>query len=120
MMAGVPIEERARHRRRGRQAGRRRLTPSLIDQGVVGGGRYRPLSEDDCRAVHATTLELLSTLGLTRPIPSIVQRVAAKGGQLTPHGRLLFPKALVEDVIAGARRGRVVPDWHGPRPLPDS
>lgn len=83
-----------------------------MDRGAVGGGRYRPLSEDDCRAVHATTLDLLSTLGLSQPIPSMVERVVANGGRLTPDGRLLFPKALVEDVIAGARRDIVL---HGRR-----
>ena len=79
-----------------------------IGRGVGGGGRYRPLSGDDCRAVHATTLDLLSTLGLTQPIPSMVKHVVANGGRLTPDGRLLFPKALVEDVIAGARRDIVL------------
>ena len=112
-MDGAPIEERARHRRRGRLPGRRRPAPASLDRGVAGGGRYRPLSEDDCRAVHATTLELLSTLGLSQPIPSMVEHVVAKGGRLTPDGRLLFPKALVEDVIAGARRDIVL---HGRRP----
>ena len=107
------MEERARPRRRGRHAGRRLPSPAPVDRGAVGGGRYRPLSEDDCRAVHATTLDLLSTLGLTQPIPSMVKRVVAKGGRLTSDGRLLFPKALVEDVIAGARRDIVL---HGRRP----
>ena len=30
----------------------------------------------------------------------MVERVVAKGGRLTPDGRLLFPKALVEEVSA--------------------
>ena len=112
MTDGAPTEERARHRRRGRLPGRRRPAPASLDRGVGGGGRYRPLSEDDCRAVHATALDLLSTLGLSQPIPSMVDRVVAKGGRLTPDGRLLFPAALVEDVIAGTRRDIVL---HGRR-----
>ena len=43
----------------------------------------------------------------------MVKRVVAKGGRLTPDGRLLFPKALVEDVIAAARSDIVL---HGRRP----
>ena len=58
-------------------------------------------------------LDLLSTLGLSQPVPSMVDCVVAKGGQLTPDGRLLFPKALIEDVIANARRDIVL---HGRRP----
>ena len=43
----------------------------------------------------------------------MVARVTAAGGRLTDQGRLLFPRALVEDVIAGARRDVTI---HGRRP----
>ena len=79
--------------------------------GVVGG-RYRPLSEAQARRVHKTALDLLEKVGLASPTDSLVQTVTQAGGALGDDGRLRFPRALVEDVIAGARRDVVV---HGQR-----
>lgn len=72
--------------------------------GVIGG-RFRPLSDDEVALVEETALSLLETLGLSQAIPSMVDRVTAAGGTLTGDGRLLFPKALVQETITGARRG---------------
>lgn len=113
MQDGLDIANRTRPRRRGRQVGQPR--PSVLKPGVRGeiGGRYHPLSDDDCRQVHATVLDLLEDLGLSQPIPSMINLVTAKGGRLTEDGRLLFPRGLVEDVISGLRRDIIL---HGQRP----
>ena len=74
----------------------------------VEGGRYRPLSDTGLQRMHATVLDLLERVGLSQAIPSMVEKVAAKGGKLTADGRLLFPRALVEDVIANARKSFVM------------
>ncbi|MDX1576808.1 MAG: trimethylamine methyltransferase family protein, partial [Kiloniellales bacterium] len=79
----------------------------------VEGGRYRPLTEREVTRIHETALDLLERIGLASAIPSMVERVVAAGGRLTETGRLLFPRALVEDTVAGARRSFVV---HGQRP----
>ncbi|MEM7122216.1 MAG: trimethylamine methyltransferase family protein, partial [Pseudomonadota bacterium] len=80
--------------------------------GVVGG-RYRPLSGQEEHAVHEAALHLLETLGLSQAIPSMVDRVTARGGSLTDDGRLLFPRDLVLETIETARRDVVL---HGQRP----
>jgi len=74
----------------------------------VEGGRYRPLSDENLARMHATVLDLLERIGLTQAIPSMIELVCAHGGRLTDSGRLLFPRALVEDVIAGACKSFVM------------
>jgi len=73
------------------------------------------LSEAQARRVHETALELLETVGLASPTDSMARTVTEAGGNLGDDGRLRFPRALVEDVIAGARRDVVV---HGRRDAP--
>lgn len=66
----------------------------------VEGGRYKPLSRTEQDRIHTAVLDLLERVGLSQAIPSMVELVSARGGRLTDQGRLLFPRALVEDVIA--------------------
>ena len=66
----------------------------------VEGGLYKPFSTQEQDRIHAAVLDLLERVGLTQAIPSMAQLVTAKGGRLTAEGRLLFPRALVEDIIA--------------------
>lgn len=70
----------------------------------VEGGRYKPLSQKDIERIHQTVLALLENVGLSQAIPSMVKLVSNRGGSLTEDGRLLFPRALVEDVIANIRK----------------
>ena len=79
----------------------------------VEGGRFRPLSNGEEAAVHDAVLYLLETLGLSQAIPSMVEKVTARGGELTEDGRLLFPRDLVLETIETARRDVVL---HGQRP----
>ena len=58
--------------------------------------------------MHATVLDLLERIGLSQAIPSMIELVCARGGRLTDDGRLLFPRALVEDVIANACKSFVM------------
>lgn len=78
----------------------------------VEGGRYKPLTEVEERLVNDAVLDLLETLGLSQPIPSMVEKVVARGGKLTDEGRLLFPRKLVLEMIDSARRDVVL---HGQR-----
>ena len=74
----------------------------------VEGGCYRPLSAENLDRMHATVLDLLERIGLSQAIPSMIELVCARGGRLTDDGRLLFPRALVEDVIANACKSFVM------------
>jgi len=98
-----------------RRPGRRKKT--ALDESVsleppvwpgVEGGFYKPLSEQDMARIHATVLDLLERVGLSQAIPSMIELVTASGGKLTEDGRLLFPRALIEDVIANARKAFVL------------
>ncbi len=104
--------------RRGRRARHaEHAAPLPLDERPVWrglpGGRYKPLSDAEVARVHETALTLLDDIGLASAIPEMVDLVGARGGRLTDQGRLLFPRALVEEVIAGLRRDVVL---HGQRP----
>ena len=61
------------------------------------GGRFMPLTEDELARVHEAMLELLENVGFARSIPSCIELVTDAGGTLTPEGRLLFPRELIEN-----------------------
>jgi len=66
------------------------------------GGRYRPLTEADEKQIHSTILDVLENIGMGDPIPIVKERALERGCFMNEHGRLCFPRALVEDVIANA------------------
>lgn len=102
-----------RRRRGGRAALRAmRAAPLPSDERPVRagmeGGRYRPLRERDVPRIHEAALEVLEHIGLAQPLPSCVEALTRVGAHLSPAGRLLFPRALVEDTIAHAARDIVL------------
>lgn len=84
-----------------RQAGdhRRVVRPGLQ------GGQYRPLSERDVERIHDAALSVLAEIGVADAPRELVELALARGCRLDERGRLLFPRMLVEDVIARAARG---------------
>jgi len=66
------------------------------------GGCYRPLSEQQMRQVHHTVLDVLENIGMGDPIPALEEHALKRGCHINEHGRLCFPRALVEDVIAAS------------------
>ncbi len=62
----------------------------------MSGGRFKPLTEDQLARVHQAMLDLLENVGFSRAIPSCVEMVLKAGGKLSPSGRLLFPRELIE------------------------
>ncbi len=67
-------------------------------------GRYRPLTDPEVRQIHETALRLLAEVGLADAPESGVEYLTRAGCTLSDRGRLLFPRALVEDTIAKAAR----------------
>ena len=90
--------------RRGRKA--RRASPpdqTAIKPGVSGGA-YKPLTGPDIERVHQAVLEVLETIGIADPIPIVEEHALKQGCWMNDGGRLCFPRALVEDIIASAKR----------------
>src|SRR5271165_7440088 len=68
------------------------------------GGRYKPLCDADVLRIHHAALDVLESIGLADATPSGVEYMTRVGAKLTPEGRLIFPRALVEDTVARAAR----------------
>jgi trimethylamine--corrinoid protein Co-methyltransferase len=82
----------------------------------MSGGRYKPLSDADVLRIHHAALDALESIGLADAPPSGIELMVAAGAKLTDSGRLLFPRALVEDTLAKAGRRFVL---HGQDPRHD-
>ncbi len=72
-------------------------------------GNYRPLAESDLARIHVASLDILERIGIADATPAWRDRVVAAGGSVSAAGRLCFPRALVEDAIAGAGRNITLP-----------
>ncbi len=70
------------------------------------GGQYRPLTDAGVRAIYDTALRLLNELGMGEAPAVLANRCIEKGAYLR-DGRLCFPRAMVEDIVAGAAKSFV-------------
>ena len=59
--------------------------------------------------IHHTALDLLEKVGVASPTPLLLALVTGAGGRIDDEGRLLFPRDLVEDIIAGGNHSFVLP-----------
>ncbi len=103
-------------RRSGGRAGRIASRQAPLEQDVrpvrpgLSGGLFRPLTEAQMQDVYETALVLLEDIGMGSPIPEFVQVVSDAGGFVDEHGRLRYPRALVEQAIVTANKEWI---WHG-------
>ena len=74
------------------------------------GGQYKPLSEQEIKAIYDTALRLLAQLGMGEVPDRLVKIFLAHGATQNASGRVMFPNALVEDAIANAAQKFV---FHG-------
>jgi len=72
--------------------------------GGLSGGRYRPLTQIDMENIHQAALTVLETTGLADHFEELLELVLPKGAVMNAHGRLCFPRALMEDILAGAAK----------------
>ncbi len=70
----------------------------------MSGGQYRPLSDAQVARIHNAALDALEQIGLSQAPPSGVEIMTRAGAILGDDGRLRFPRALVEDMLAKAAR----------------
>jgi len=87
--------------RRGRKSRRESPPAASAVRPGLPGGRFRPLTESDEKQIHHTILDVLENVGMGDPIPVVREHALQRGCFLNEHGRLCFPRGLVEDVIAG-------------------
>ncbi len=71
----------------------------------MSGGQYNPLTEANVRRIHEAALQALEEIGLADAPPSGVAILTGAGAIQGADGRIRFPRALVEDMLAKAARG---------------
>ncbi len=71
----------------------------------LSGGTYNPLTDAEVARIHETALRALEEIGLLDAPPSGIEIMTRAGAILGSDGRLRFPRALVEDMLAKASRG---------------
>jgi trimethylamine--corrinoid protein Co-methyltransferase len=68
------------------------------------GGHYQALRPADIEKIHEAALDVLASIGIADAIPSCVELMTSKGCTLSPEGRLLFPRALIDETLQMAGR----------------
>ncbi len=102
-------EPRRAARTGGREA-RRAARAAPLDEALrpiragLPGGQYRPLTEAGMARIHAAALEALEVIGLSQAPKSGVEILTGAGAVQGDDGRIRFPRALVEDMLAVAAR----------------
>ena len=66
------------------------------------GGQYRPLSDSQLQAIVDSAFEILATIGMGEVPPKLFDAALKNGGVRSAENRLLFPRSMMEDIIAGA------------------
>ena len=105
--------DRSSRSRAARVAERRSIRRSEAVRPGLPGGVYKPLSDRDLERIGDTAFAILANIGLSAVTDEIRDYATAKGAYFNAHGRLCFPRALVEDLIANAAREIV---YHGRDP----
>jgi trimethylamine--corrinoid protein Co-methyltransferase len=73
-------------------------------RGGLSGGRYKPLTQRDMENIHHAALTVLERTGITDHFPELLDLVLPKGAVMNEHNRLCFPRALMEDILAGVAK----------------
>lgn len=98
-------------RRSGGRAARKSLRAAPLAENIrpirpgLIGGRYKPLDEADMNRINDAALTALEEIGMADAPQSGIDIMVNAGAILGDDGRLRFPRALVEDMLAKAARG---------------
>jgi trimethylamine--corrinoid protein Co-methyltransferase len=105
METGI-IDQASRGRRSGGRAGRIAVRSAPLAENLrpirpgLSGGQYQPLSAEGVQRIHQAALDALEHIGLADAPPSGVEILTGAGAVLGEDGRIRFPRALVEDMVA--------------------
>ncbi|MEM1045545.1 MAG: trimethylamine methyltransferase family protein [Pseudomonadota bacterium] len=103
--------ERKSARRAGGRAARKAMRAAPLSDTVrpirpgLHGGRYKPLDEADLVRINDAALTVLEEIGMADAPQSGIDAMVAAGAVYGDDGRLRYPRALVEDMLAKAARG---------------
>lgn len=75
------------------------------------GGRFRPLTPDQCSHIVAAALDILARTGIADCPADLEDKAIAQGACRREDGRLTFPKTMIEDAIARAARKVELPGF---------
>ncbi len=102
----APARNKARRGRASRMAERAAPLAEALRPVRAGlpGGQYRPLSDAGVQQIHAAALDALEEIGLAQAPASGVDILTGAGAMQGADGRIRFPRALVEDMLAVAAR----------------
>lgn len=109
-------------RRSGGRAARKALRAAPLAENTrpiragLKGGQFKPLSDIDIANIHEAALTALEEIGLCEAPQSGIDHMTAAGAVLGDDGRIRYPRALVEDMLAKAARGITL---HGRDPKHD-
>lgn len=101
----------SRARRSGGRAARVAVRAAPLEEalrpvrGGMSGGQYNPLTQADMLRIHEAALQALEVIGLANAPKSGIEVMTRAGAVLGSDGRLRYPRALVEDMLAKASRG---------------
>ena len=103
-----PVPHSAR-RAGGRAARRMERAAPLADElrpvrAGLAGGQYRPLDDAAVKAIDSAVYQILEEIGLSQAPESGVRFMTAAGAIAGDDGRVRFPRALVDDMLAKAAR----------------
>jgi trimethylamine---corrinoid protein Co-methyltransferase len=71
--------------------------------------QFWPLTFEEMRKIHQTALDILETIGMAKPPEFLIELAIKRGCFLNSEGRLCFPSALIEDIIANATPRKFYP-----------
>jgi len=104
-----PATPRRQSGGRSRRLSQRRDSPvSRAVRAGLKGGAYKPLADRSLEKIHRAALRILDEIGMANPTREVADIAVAAGCRIDGRGRLRFPPALVEDMIAAAARSYVV------------
>lgn len=75
------------------------------------GGNLRPLTQSKAARITEAAFAILETIGISGATPKILAQAMENGGKRRTDGRLVFPRALVEDTIAKACKRVELPGY---------
>lgn len=91
----------AHKRRSGGSKAKREIRQNKVKKAVVHPGletgNYKPLNEHAIKKIHHTALDVLENIGISDPIPEILNHTLDKGCILGDDNRLKFPIQLKKE-----------------------